>query len=64
MNAPIDLGPVLPARAMVHMQARELAELARRAVEFSGTGPTANLGVALGQLEQMRAILGEGRADG
>lgn len=53
-----DLGPVLPSRCAVHARARELQALAARAVEFSGTGPTADLSVALRQFETMRAILG------
>jgi hypothetical protein len=55
-----DLGPMLPRRSDVHSRARELQVLAARAVEFSGTGPTADLAVALRQFEAMRAVLGEG----
>jgi hypothetical protein len=55
-----DLGPVLPSRCAVHAQAVELVALAKRAEEFSGAGPTADLGLALRQFERMRAILGEG----
>lgn len=57
-----DLGPVLPPRAAVHDRARELQQLAARAAEFSGTGPTADLSLALRQFEAMRAVLGEGSA--
>ncbi len=53
-----DLGPVLPSRLAVLAQARELKALADRAVEFSGSGPTADLTLALAQLERMRAVLG------
>lgn len=53
-----DLGPALPPRAAVHAQAVELQALAARAVEFSGPGPTADLGLAVRQLERMRAVLG------
>ena len=55
-----ELGPVLPSRCTVHAQAVELVALAKRAEEFSGTGQTADLGLALAQLERMRAILGTG----
>lgn len=55
-----DIGPVLPPRAVVRDMARELQVLATRAVEFSGTGPTADLQAALRQLDAMRAVLGEG----
>lgn len=54
-----ELGPVLPSKAAVFMQARELQALAARAVEFAGTGPTADLAAALQQFDSMRAILGE-----
>lgn len=55
-----DLGPGLPSRVTVHVQARELLALAQRAVEFSGRGQTADLSLALAQLEAMRAVLGDG----
>ena len=54
-----ELGPVLPSRLSVLMEARELETLAKRAVEFAGTGPTANLGLALKQFDRMRVVLGE-----
>lgn len=53
-------GPLLPSKAQVHAQARELAALADRAREFAGSGPTADLQLALKQFERMRAILGAG----
>jgi hypothetical protein len=55
-----ELGPVLPSRCAVHAQAVEMVALAKRAVEFSGTWQTADLGLALKQFEHMRAILGPG----
>ena len=55
-----DLGPALPPRLQVHAQAVELRVLADRAAEFSGTGPTRDLALALRQFERMRAILGGG----
>lgn len=55
-----DLGPVLPSRVTVHVQARELRDLAQRAVEFSTPGRTLDLAAALLQLDRMRAILGTG----
>lgn len=55
-----DIGPVLPSRVAVHARALDLLDLARRAVEFSGTGRGADLALALRQLEHMRAVLGEG----
>ena len=57
-NALEELGPILPPRGAVHAQALELLALAKRAEEFSGTGPTADLALALRQLDHMRAILG------
>lgn len=60
-SAPANLGPVLPSRVAVATQARELEVLAKRAAEFAGTGPTADLGLALRQFESMRAILGDGK---
>jgi hypothetical protein len=59
MNALAEIGPVLPSRAVVRAMARELQVLAARAVEFSGSGPTADLQLALRQFERIRAILGE-----
>jgi hypothetical protein len=58
MSVLADLGPVLPSRVAVHATAREMQALAQRAVEFSGTGTTADLVLALRQLDRMRAILG------
>ena len=59
-TAPLhELGPVLPSRCAVHAQAVELRALAARAEEFSSTGPTADLSLALRQFDHMRAILGE-----
>lgn len=52
-----EIGPVLVSRAALHAQARELLELAQRAVEFAGTGPTANRALAERQIERMRAVL-------
>ncbi|MFZ5745260.1 MAG: hypothetical protein ACOY7T_12360 [Pseudomonadota bacterium] len=52
----------LPPAAQVRFMARELQTLAARAVEFSGTGPTADPQAALRQFERMRAILGPGSA--
>jgi len=54
-----DLGPVLPSRFLVWSAARELRVLADRAIEFAGTGPTADLSLALRQFDTMRAVLGE-----
>lgn len=53
-----ELGPVLPTKALVWSQARELRVLAERAMEFAGSGPTADLALALKQLDSMRAVLG------
>lgn len=58
MSVRDDLGPVLPCKAEVWAKAREIGELAERAKEFAGTGPTADLALALRQLDSMRAILG------
>lgn len=52
-----ELGPVGPSRAMLHSQARELFELAQRAMEFSGTGPKADCALAEKQIARMRAVL-------
>ena len=59
-----EAGMILPSRVAVHCQARELLDLACRAVEFSGTGPTADLALALRQLDAMRAVLGEASSSG
>jgi hypothetical protein len=59
MSVVADLGPVLPSRASIHASARELQALADRAVEFSGTGRTADLALALKQFERMKAVLGD-----
>jgi hypothetical protein len=59
MSTPLsEIGPVLPSRTAVYMRARALEQLARLAVEFAGTGPTADLGRAVKQFERMRAVLG------
>lgn len=58
MTAVAELGPVLPSRLAVYERARELQALADRAVEFSGTGRTADLALALKQFERMKAVLG------
>lgn len=58
VSARTDLGPVLPSRALVWTQARELRVLAERAIEFAGNGPTADLALALKQFDSMRAVLG------
>lgn len=55
-----DLGPALPQRWVVAAKAREIALLAARAAEFAGTGPTADLALALRQFDAMRAVLGAG----
>jgi|EndMetStandDraft_4_1072995.scaffolds.fasta_scaffold2077018_2 hypothetical protein len=61
MSTPLsEIGPVLPSRAAVYARARELEQLARRAVEFAGKGPSADLGRAVKQFERMRAVLGDG----
>lgn len=59
-----DLGPDLPPRLQVHGKARELEALAKRAAEFSGTGPTRNLQLALKQFDAMRVILSVPQAPG
>ena len=60
-TAPVyaDLGPALLPRWVVEARAREIAALAARAAEFAGTGPTADLALALRQFDHIRAILGD-----
>ncbi|AKM09863.1 hypothetical protein [Croceicoccus naphthovorans] len=53
----MDAGPILPSRAAVQRQARELRALADRMLEFSGHGPTADLSLAMRQADRMRAVL-------
>lgn len=60
MSIQSEIGPVLPSKASVRMQARELRVLADRAMEFAGNGPTADLRAALIQFERARALLGDG----
>lgn len=62
-SAPANIGPTLRPRLLVLQDARELAALAARAVEFAGTGPSADLALAERQFERMRAILGAGGQD-
>lgn len=58
MMPPSELGPVLPSKGRVWSQAHELRALAERAMEFAGNGPSADLALALRQLDSMRAVLG------
>jgi hypothetical protein len=58
MSAAGDLGPVLPSPAMLRMKAREIGVLARRAEEFAGHGPTADLSAAIKQFDSIRALVG------
>jgi hypothetical protein len=46
---------------LVHANACEVRALAVRAVEFAGTGPTADLALALRQFDRIRALLGDGQ---
>lgn len=55
-----DLGPQLPSRTAVYIQATELHALARLAVEFSSAGPSLDIPRALVQFDRMRAILDRG----
>jgi len=64
MGAQHEIGPVLPSRSSVMLQAVELRVLAARAVEFAGDGPTADLSAALVQFDRMRALLGPGPEPG
>lgn len=59
-----DLGRRLPSRFDVHAQARELLVMAGRALDFAGTGRSADLPRALAELDRMRAVLGEGDRHG
>lgn len=54
-----DIGPTAPARWRVHTIAREIEALARVALECSTAGPRCDVPRALGQLDRMRAILGD-----
>jgi hypothetical protein len=64
MSESHSIAPALPSRSAVNFQARELAVLANRAIEFSTAGRGADLSAALLQLERMRAVLGDGQKGG
>ena len=58
-SAPASVGPVLPSKAEVWNRARQIHH-PRGVVEFAGSGPTADLQLALKELDTIRAIAGPG----
>lgn len=59
-SAPASVGPVLPSKAEVWNRARQIRHHAARVMEFAGSGPTADLQLALKELDTIRAIAGPG----
>lgn len=59
-SAPGSLGPVLPSKAEVWNSARLIRHHAARVMEFAGEGPTADLQLALKEMDAIRAIAGAG----
>lgn len=57
-STPASLGPVLPSKAVVWTRARQIRDHAARVMEFAGTGPTADLQLALKEMDAIRAIAG------
>lgn len=53
-------GPVLPSRLSVWKLAHRIEARARHAKELSADGPCADLQLALGEIDAMRALLGSG----
>lgn len=64
MQAHGELGPRLPSRVDVYMQAAALLRLAELARECAAPGRASDLPRALRQFERMRAILGSGLGSG
>lgn len=59
-STPASIGPVLPSKAEVWSRARQIRHLAGRVMEFAGSGPTADLQLALKEMDAIRAVLGVG----